>query len=290
MKTEKKPKNIIIVNRKSIEKTMNNISKDGSQKLYIVSDFERTLTRPVFKGKKTPSLISVLRDEQYLSSKYSKKGKELFSHYHPFEVNPKISPKEKKKLMGEWWGKHFSLMARFCLNKKHIEKIVNSKRMQLRVGGPEFLDLLKKYDIPLLIISASGLGDYSISMFLKKERKTSSNIYIISNSLKWDKKGNFIGVKKPVIHSANKKGGIVRKLPIFKKIRARKNIILLGDNIEDCQMAEGLDYKNLVKVGFLNSKNKDNLAGHKRAFDVLVLDNGNMNYVNDLLREALRVK
>jgi hypothetical protein len=38
-------KNIIIVNKNKYEKTLGNLKKDGVDKLHILSDFDRTLTK-----------------------------------------------------------------------------------------------------------------------------------------------------------------------------------------------------------------------------------------------------
>ena len=58
------------------------------------------------------------------------------------------------------------------------------------------LNFLHNHNIPLIIISGSGLGGDSISMFLEKEGKLYSNIHIVSNSFELDEKWNTISLKK----------------------------------------------------------------------------------------------
>ena len=70
-------------------------------------------------------------------------------------------------------------------------------------------------------------------------------------------------------------------------IKDRKNVILLGDNIEDIAMIEGFDYNNLLKIGFLNYEVEKNLDKFKQDFDVLVLNDGEMDFVNDLIMNFL---
>ena len=158
--------------------------------------------------------------------------------------------------------------------------------MEFRQNALELMDILKERGIPLVIMSSSGLGGDAIAMMLEKERKLYNNIYIISNSFKWDKKGNAVEVKKPIIHVINKDETMIKDFPeIYKKIKDRKNVILLGDNIEDLGMIIGFDYKNLLKIGFLNENIEENLEKYKKSFDVLILNDGSINYLNNLIKE-----
>lgn len=281
----KKIKNVIIVDPKKFENLKNRISEDGVLKFYVISDFERTLTNLFIKGERIPSLISILRNGNYLNPGYSRLAKDLFGQYHPIEINSEIPLREKQKRMTEWWKRHYEILIKFGFNKKHIKKVVNSERVKFREGSPEFLDFLYQYRIPLLIISSSGLGIEAVSMTFKKKGRLYPNIYVISNFLQWDGKGNLVGIKEPIIHSTNKNGSMIKKSSTFKVVKNRRNILLLGDNIEDCQIINGLNYKNVIKVGFLNEGVEKNLEAYKKNFDVLILNDGDMNYVNNLLKE-----
>ncbi|MCX8179346.1 MAG: hypothetical protein N3E38_01235 [Candidatus Aenigmarchaeota archaeon] len=104
---------VLISNEKRFEKIKLKIKKDGLSKLHVVSDFDRTLTYGKVNGRKIPSLISILRDENYLSEEYSKKAKELFEKYHPTETDTSIDVKEKKKLMQKWWEEHYKILIEY---------------------------------------------------------------------------------------------------------------------------------------------------------------------------------
>lgn len=278
-------KNIVISNPDKLEKIKQAIIQDGCGNLHVLSDFDRTLTKLFVGGKEIPSLISNLRDGNYLTPDYAEKARALFNKYHPIEIDPSIPQEEKKKAMREWWFNHAQLLAKSKLNKKDMERVVNSGKIELREGALEFFDLLYGAGIPLVIMSSSGLGTDAISMFLKKQGILYDNIYIISNTLGWDKKGNFTGVKEPVIHSLNKEETMIRNFPVFKKIKDRKNVLLLGDNIEDVGMIIGFDYKNLIKIGFLNKDVDKNLKNYSENFDAVVLNDAEMFCINDLLKE-----
>lgn len=59
-----------------------------------------------------------------------------------------------------------------------------------------------------------------------------------------------ISFAKPVIHSLNKKEFIYNENTIKK---FRKNVIIMGDLIEDISMACPNNHDNILKIGFLNN-------------------------------------
>ena len=278
------PENVIISKPENLEKLKKKISKSGTKKFHVISDFDKTLTKKFVDGKRILSVISILRDGNYLSPDYRKKAQELFDKYHPIEMDPNISFKEKKKAMLEWWTTHFDLLIKSGLNKNDLKKVVESSKVQFREGALEFIDFLHEREIPLLIISSSGLGD-AVLMYFKEKKKLYDNIHIITNLYKWDKKGNAIGVRKPIIHSLNKDETSIKDYPVFNVIKERKNVLLLGDMIEDAKMIKGFDYNNIIKIGFLNDKIKERLKSYKETFDIVLLNDTSMNYVNQLLKE-----
>jgi 5'-nucleotidase len=281
---------IIIPHENLLKLKEEKISKQGKEKFHIISDFDRTLTKAFVNGKKVPSIISELRNKNYISGDYSKKAHELFNKYHPIEINPSIPINEKKKKMREWWEEHFRLLIQSKLNKNHLEMIINSEGIKFREEILEFLDYLNELNIPLIILSSAGLGSDSITMFLEKYNKKYQNIYIISNSFEWDEEGNAIAIKEPIIHSYNKNEIIIKNYSVYEIIKNRKNVMLLGDSIEDIGMIEGFEYDNLIKIGFLNENIEKNLNEFKKNFDIVITNDGSMNYVNQILKEMFNKK
>lgn len=206
----------IISNLKNLKQLKSKIKKDGFQNLHILSDFDGTLTYGTVDGIKTPSIISMLRDGNYLTKDYAKKAHALFDKYHPIEKDLEISPKEKKKLMRKWWETHNKLLIKSGLSKSDLKNIVKNGLVKFRKGIPEFLDFLYKHKIPLIILSSSGCGE-AIQLFFKKIDKDYSNIFYITNKFNWDKKGKAISVKEPIIHCANKDETILKKSLKFIK-------------------------------------------------------------------------
>ena len=280
-------KDIIIQNTSNLENLKKSIAKDGIEHFHVLADFDKTLTTLFVNGEKVPSLISVLRNGDYLTLDYVQRANQLYNKYHPIEIDPKVPTEEKKKVMNEWWMTHFDLLIKSGLNKKDIENVIKSRKIKLRHGFSNFLNILKENNIPLVIMSSSGLGGNAISMYLKQEEKLYDNVHIISNSYKWDEKGNAIGVKQPIIHVMNKDETAIQNFPAFEIIKNRKNVLLLGDSVGDIGMVEGFDYKNLIKIGFLNENVEENLESYKANYDVLILNDSSMDYINKLLREIV---
>ncbi len=275
-------KNILIT--KEFEELKEKFKK--AEKLHILADFDKTLTKAFVKGKRIASLISVLRDNDYLTKDYPAKAKALYTKYYPIEKDLSIPLQERKKAMKQWWAEHFELLIQSKLNIKDIERVVEHQDVSLRQGTLELLSFLRENNIPLVILSSSGLGRESIELYLKKRNLLFENIHIISNAFVWDKQGCAIGVKKPIIHTLNKNETIVKDFPeVFKNIKNRKNVILLGDSISDIEMITGFDYDNLIKIGFLNEDVEKDLENYKKAFDVLILNDSSIEFLNNLLKE-----
>ncbi|MFA5173701.1 MAG: hypothetical protein WC438_00805 [Candidatus Pacearchaeota archaeon] len=276
--------NIIIPNPRELKEKEKAILYGGKDKLHVISDFDRTLTKAFVNGEKFPSIISILRAENYLTPDYSEKSYALKNQYSPIEIDNTIPLDEKKKSMYEWWTNHFNLLIESKLNIKDIQKVVESKKIQLRGKCSDLLKILNNKKIPLVIMSASGLGTDSIKLFLEKEKEFYSNIQIISNGFKWDGEGYAIGIKKPIIHVFNKDEASIPK-QIHDKIKNRKNVILLGDSLGDLGMISGFDYDNLIKIGFLNEDAEKDLEEYKKNYDVVILNDGDMSYVNKLIKK-----
>lgn len=280
-------KNIIISNSKKFNEVKELIKKDGIESLHVLSDFDRTLTKAFVGGKEVPSLISILRDHNYLTPDYPEKAHALFNKYHPIEIDPNIPRAEKAKAMRDWWKSHYELLIDSKLNKTDIANAIKSGHVEFRKEVLEFFDLLKKHHIPMVIISSAGLGAEAIKMFIEKHGRLYENIHVVSNEFEWDNEGYMLKVKEPVIHVMNKNETTLKDFPFFNEIKDRKNILLLGDSLDDLGMAEGADYKNIISVGFLNKKSEEHLENYKNAFDCVITNDSDMNFVNNLIKEIV---
>lgn len=280
--------NVLITNKERFEELKNNFKKDGVEKLHVLADFDGTLIQTFVNGKKILSLISVLRDEDYLTPDYPEKAKALYKKYHTIETDLKVSIEEKTKAMEEWWTKHFQLLIDSNLNMKDIEEAMKSSNLVLRDGASEFLDILKDNNIPLVILSSSGIGKESIASYLENKEKLFENIHIISNSFNWDENGKALSVNQPIIHGMNKNEAVIDNFPeISNVVKDKKNVILLGDSLSDIEMVAGFEYDNLIKIGFLNENIEENLEAYKQKYDVLILNDSSVEFIIDLLKQII---
>src|SRR3989344_7318292 len=159
--------------------------------------------------------------------------------------------------------------------------LILKRKLRPREKSLEFYVLLNELNIPLLIFSA-GKGDL-IEGFLKQERSLYHNIHIIANFYNFDKNGNVIGYKSSIVHTFNKNEIQLKNHPYYKEIVDRKNVMLLGDGIGDLGMTAGLSHDTVLRIGFLN-ENPEKLTLFEKEFDVVILNDSSMDYVNNLIK------
>ncbi|MFA5857032.1 MAG: hypothetical protein WC867_06735 [Candidatus Pacearchaeota archaeon] len=282
---------ILIVNPKDFEKKLNEFIESGIKNLHILSDFDKTLTKAYYHSKTAGSLISHLRNGNYLSKDYSEKAHSLYNKYHPIEIDTLIPLVERKIKMQEWWEKHMQLLidSGFDLKtmKKSMKDMIKEDTLDFRSGVITFLKLLDEKKIPLVIITSS-LGDL-IKEFMNLKKVYFKNTHIIGNNFLFDDKGKAKGNSK-IIHVYNKHEFELETMDFFPCLLKRKNIILLGDSIGDLGMVEGFPFENLIKIGFLNENINDSLEEYKKNFDVLILNDSDFSFINDIIKKIIDKK
>ncbi len=92
-----KMENVIITNKEKLAQIKAAMKKGGAGNLHILADFDQTLTKVFVNGCFVPSLISVLRDGDYLTPEYRQKAHELYNKYQPVEQDPAIPIPENQK-------------------------------------------------------------------------------------------------------------------------------------------------------------------------------------------------
>ncbi len=282
--------NILIPNPEYVKEVIAEMSAQGSQFFHVVADFDRTLTKAFIDGKPRSSLESILEGEGLLGLEYSKRAKANFDKYYPIEIDPNISLEDKKAAMQEWRTVQFKLMLGSWLTKNIIQKTMQSEKIILRTGYETFFATLEKNNIPLIIFSASGLGYEGISHWLKNINALTQNVHIISNNFLWDDSGKAIGVQEPIIHSFNKNETTIKSFPFYQEIIQRKNVLLLGDSPGDVHMADGFDYENILKIWFLNNETPELRKLFLEKYDVIILNDGDMEYINDMIEKILHIE
>ncbi|MFZ2038485.1 MAG: hypothetical protein WAV11_00910 [Minisyncoccia bacterium] len=271
---------------KTIEVLLKDLLADGVDKLQIVADFDGTLTKDFIDGQKVQSIISVLRDHPgYLSSDYQIVAKQLFAEYAPFENDLSISYEDRLAKMHEWWTKHFDLLIKSGLKLEHIEQVATSGIIQFRDGAKEFLKLTHELKIPVIIFSASGLGE-ALSIYCQHEGVVYDNIHFVTNSFKWGEKGEAIAANEPIIHSLNKNEEVIQGIDNMKKVvENRQNVLLLGNSLGDLEMSKGSHNKKLVTIAFVDKE--QGKCDWCQKFDALATDYQEINNSLTSLKSVL---
>ncbi|KAJ2950404.1 hypothetical protein O0L34_g8646 [Tuta absoluta] len=140
--------------------------------------------------------------------------------------------------------------------------------------------------VPVLVFSA-GLGE-SVTAALKAADYLLPNVKVVSNFLEFDEQDRIIGIKGEVIHTYNKNETAIKGTDYYEMVKSRSNVILMGDNIGDAGMAEGMEHCDVViKVGFLGHKAEGNLENYLNKFDIVLVNEPTMDVVNAILKRVL---
>ena len=67
----------------------------------------------------------------------------------------------------------------------------------------------------------------------------------------------------------------------------RTHVLLLGDNMGDIHMSDGLDISERLAVGFLNDRITENLPVYRSIFDTVILNDGSMELVRQLVQHIV---
>jgi len=256
----------------------------GWENLLVVTDFDRTLTKAFVDGKVT-ALISVMVREKIFDDDYIEKAKKSYEYYRPIEIDESLSLVYRSQKMQEWWEYVCEVLIDKKLSKAKIRLAMERSHQMLRPGVVEFLTKLNQKKVPVIILSANGLGQESIEYFLEKHNLNFPNIQVFCNRFIWNEQGEAIDYQRPLIHVFNKDFQLVKNSPVFKSLnlKSRKNVLTIGDGISDLDMVKNCDYTNLLKVGFLNEDVDKLRAAFSKAFDVVIEGDGNFDYLNQIL-------
>ncbi len=279
---------VLIVNKSNFELKKKKFIASGANSIQVVTDFDKTLTTAVYNGTKTNTAISQMRQNNLLGEEYARKSFALFDMYHPIEIDPTIPLETKIPLMEEWWANHLRIIVDYGMNRKVVNKVIAIQSNYLRNGAKRFFNLISRNEVPLLILS-SALGDV-IEGVLKVHNLLTSNVHVISNYFEFDKKRNAIGYKGKIVHVFNKDESQIQGTPYYEKILKRKNVILMGDSLGDLKMVGQISYNEIIKIGFLVENVDLQLEDYKKNFDVILLGDGSLEFVNELLVELFKDK
>ena len=264
--------------------TLKKIIAGGPEKLLVISDFDRTLTK-AFVDQKPTALISVMVREKIFDREYEQIAHQAYEYYRPIEIDVTLPLSYRSKKMQEWWECIATLLVRKQLSKAKLTQAMSKTRHYLRDGVTNFLTTLHQHNIPLIIFSGNSLGIESIEIFLQTHHLDFPNIYLIGNKFIWNKQNIATDYVKPLIHVLNKDFTLIKNADFYTHLNNRPNIIAIGDAISDLDMVKNCPSEHIYTVGFLNENREQLETLYQASFDTVIKNDGSFDYLNQLIAQ-----
>jgi HAD superfamily hydrolase (TIGR01544 family) len=253
---------VVLSDKKIVLRKLQQFCDDSIEKLAVISDFDYTMSRfwKSDHGDRSASCHKVLEDCDFINPDYKILAGNLQKYYYPLEVDPSLDDETRTTYMIEWFTKAHDLLIQNRVSREIIhnaaEEAIANERIRLRPRLFEFIDFLKKMQIPLQIFSA-GLGDVMdevLRHFIHLEEYP--DLHIIANRGLFDEETGLLKrFVDPLIHVFNKKSAtFLETAPFFqrKDMEKRTNMILIGDSLGDVTMTDGIPYllkDNVLRLG-----------------------------------------
>ncbi|KAF0699223.1 Aste57867_10188 [Aphanomyces stellatus] len=282
---ERQAPRAIISNPDAFAAKLGRMVSDGPSQLLVIADFDYTLT-PYYTptGEHAHSCHGIVSGSGFLGPEFQAKANALFQQFYPIEISPNLTHDEKEPHMVEWWERSHKLMVDYGLQERHIKDAVADADITFRAGFQLLFASLAQAQVPTLIFSA-GLADV-IRAVMDKEWGAAfwtPNVHVISNVMEFNDKGRLVRFQDKLIHCHNKNTAVVRDTPFWDECHSRRNVILLGDSVGDVNMTEGLDGKEVLRVGFLNTHIDERMAQYLDLYDVVIINDGTLHFAHRLV-------
>lgn len=260
------------------EQKLDAIKKGGKSSLAYKIDFDWTLT-----SAESPSTHQCLKDARHMPQAYVDAVQNFFQFYYPRVVDQSRPLRFRDKMMKRWEEREISAAKKYGLTQDIVKEVADQDYLIPRIGAEQFLHETEQTNTPLLIISA-GLGEI-IEGFLSKRGNVNGNKYIISNFFRYNANGRIKGYAQNSIHILNKTAHRVLGTNFYKNnLEGKKNIILMGDHIEDITMSHGLAHENCLNILFKNDNSKS-LESYLQVADMVIENRDSMEPVNEIIKQ-----
>ncbi|ELK35177.1 Cytosolic 5'-nucleotidase 3 [Myotis davidii] len=252
----------------------------------IITDFDMTLSRFSYNGKRCPTCHNVIDNCKLVSDECRKKLLELKEKFYAIETDPRLTVEEKNPHMVEWYTKSHHLLVEQGIPRAKLKEIVAESDIMLKEGYENFFDKLQQHSIPVFIFSA-GIGDV-LEEIIRQAGVYYSNVKVVSNFMDFDDNGMLKGFKGDLIHVFNKHDGALKNTDYFNQLKDNSNIILLGDSQGDLRMADGVaNVEHILKIGYLNDKVDELLDKYMDSYDIVLVKEESLEVANSILQKIL---
>jgi HAD superfamily hydrolase (TIGR01544 family) len=238
-------KHFTFQDKNRVLKKIEKLISEGKSNLHLLVDFDRTLTIGKNKDGRDVTSWNILTN--LLPPKALAKQQALYKKYRPLEASGKMSSKEAES----WARQVLKIFVKCAVDLREIEKDF-SVNTSIRNHAKKVFDICNAFEIPVVILSA---GIKEVIAVWSKNHQVSPAL-VLATSLITDSNGKIIGWDKNIIHVANKREQGHKELDEIK--RKRPNIILIGDALEDADMAEGNE--NVLRIRVFNPREDETLS------------------------------
>lgn len=222
------------------------------------------MTHFFLDGRRACSCHKALEDSDLLPEAYHDTAKALQTFYYAKEIDHTLAMPEKIRYMVEWVEKAHEALISYHFRRELLAPAVKDAHLALREGTQDIIDLTAKggpdgVSVPLLIFSA-GIADVIEEVCRQQLPKPlPENVHIVSNRMLFSEpEGILTGFTEPVFHVFNKRASaVIDTAPYFHEATyegKRKNVVLCGDSLGDLHMSDGIDFEDIIRVGYLNDR------------------------------------
>lgn len=216
------------------------------------------------------------------------------------EMDLKMPNEEKEKHMVAWWEGNMKLFANMRLQREDYGRVVLNSRILFRHGITELLSLGHSLQLPFYIVSGGMAEIIEASFYAILHNGETGNkeddlrdywhkqVQILSNKFIYhDNVG--IDFERPIIHILNKQQFIYDQQA---KRSFRKNVIVMGDILDDVKMVDHSRHETVLKIGFLNDPihHQHLVEEFKKAYDIVITDDGSLQPVNYLIQKTFNMQ
>ena len=250
----------------------------NSKNVYFILDFDYTITDE--KGQDSWAACS---NKEVMGKEIVDEMDELYKINRPIEIDYTMDRKTKEKMIEKWYLDSMNLYEKYHMTKEKFNKSVEKSNLIFRKGAKECLKWTASKNIPVIIVSA-GIGN-TIEKFLMDNDCYYNNMFIISNFLKFDEDGNIKKFEDKIVHSMNK--NMEEKLPkeLEEKLSKKQYKILIGDILNDKDIAGNQDEKTIVKIGIVSDNKEETFEAFKKDFDiVLSKQDASFEILNEIIK------
>lgn len=273
------------------------IDKLSLNDLLIISDFDYTLTKRFSSSDEKTRTQYLCGFGFYdhcpdISKSFKAEIEELKNKYIKYENDLSVPFETRDKYTKLLYEEDLKLISKYNIPRnflpKYLSNTIKNKPFYFRPGVKKFIDFIIEHKILLIIISG-GLKDAietTLKILIGKELP--ENIKIISNEFIYDQEDKIIDYKKPLIYTFNKSVIMSNRIKtiINEDEIKHKDILFMGDHINDIDAIKDLTPKNKVGIVFDNYFPQ---YDYLEKYDCVIRDEGTFDVINESLGKMKKI-